>query len=165
MAFFRVGTIYIISGVFAIIMTATFSGHHVSVGASGALFGLLGASVGELFPELGSVQSPSVRPGHSYSQCCWQFHLGNDANARQLCTFLRFLHGPAHFAEFANPKAGHSEGQACGCKKTSAAHPASCSSRSTFDLCPRSDSTLHRKWTEDLLRLRRDILHPISMGL
>jgi membrane associated rhomboid family serine protease len=47
--FFRVGTIYIISGVFAIIMTATFSGHHVSVGASGALFGLLGASVGELF--------------------------------------------------------------------------------------------------------------------
>lgn len=44
----RIGFVYILSGVFGVIMGAIFSTHAVSVGASGAIFGLLGASIGDL---------------------------------------------------------------------------------------------------------------------
>jgi len=44
----RVGFIYLLSGVFGVVMGAIFSGSTIGVGASGAIFGLIGASIGDL---------------------------------------------------------------------------------------------------------------------
>ncbi|TXG50976.1 hypothetical protein EZV62_023500 [Acer yangbiense] len=46
--FVRVGTVYLVSGLGGSILSALFIQHNISVGASGALFGLLGAMLSEL---------------------------------------------------------------------------------------------------------------------
>ena len=45
----RVGVIYLVSGVGGSVMSSLFIKDNISVGASGALFGLLGAMLSELF--------------------------------------------------------------------------------------------------------------------
>lgn len=44
----RVGAIYMLSGIGGSILSTLFIKHNISVGASGALFGLLGAMLSEL---------------------------------------------------------------------------------------------------------------------
>jgi membrane associated rhomboid family serine protease len=45
----RVGIIYLVSGVGGSVLSSLFIRNNISVGASGALFGLLGAMLSELF--------------------------------------------------------------------------------------------------------------------
>lgn len=45
----RIGIIYIVSGVGGSVLSSLFIQNNISVGASGALFGLLGAMLSELF--------------------------------------------------------------------------------------------------------------------
>lgn len=45
----RVGVIYLLSGIGGSILSSLFIRNNISVGASGALFGLLGAMLSELF--------------------------------------------------------------------------------------------------------------------
>ena len=45
----RIGVIYIVSGVGGSVLSSLFIRNNISVGASGALFGLLGAMLSELF--------------------------------------------------------------------------------------------------------------------
>mmetsp|Transcript_142019 Transcript_142019/g.250409 ORF Transcript_142019/g.250409 Transcript_142019/m.250409 type:complete len:292 (+) Transcript_142019:381-1256(+) len=49
----KVAIVYVVSGVFGVIMGAIFDPHALSVGASGAIFGLLGASLGSLVQNWG----------------------------------------------------------------------------------------------------------------
>lgn len=44
----RIGAIYLLSGIGGSILSCLFIQHSISVGASGALFGLLGAMLSEL---------------------------------------------------------------------------------------------------------------------
>lgn len=44
----RVGAVYLASGIFGVIMSAVLAPHSISVGASGAIFGLMGACLGEV---------------------------------------------------------------------------------------------------------------------
>ncbi|VAH72352.1 unnamed protein product [Triticum turgidum subsp. durum] len=46
--FLRIGTLYVISGVGGSLLSALFMVSNISVGASGALFGLLGSMLSEL---------------------------------------------------------------------------------------------------------------------
>jgi membrane associated rhomboid family serine protease len=55
---FRMALVYLMSGVFGCILGAIFSGNRVSVGASGALFGLIGASLGDLIQNWAAYERP-----------------------------------------------------------------------------------------------------------
>lgn len=44
----KVGSVYLLSGVFGVVMGAIFSSNTIGVGASGAIFGLIGACIGDL---------------------------------------------------------------------------------------------------------------------
>lgn len=61
----RVGAIYILSGIGGSILSALFIQKNISVGASGALFGLLGAMLSELLTNW-TIYSNKVINGCSY---------------------------------------------------------------------------------------------------
>jgi len=56
--FVSTGAIYMASGIFASIMSALFASEFVTVGASGAIMGLLGAMLGEMIQNWGVHESP-----------------------------------------------------------------------------------------------------------
>jgi len=56
--FVRVAIIYLLSGIFGILMGVALSPHVVKVGASGAIFGLLGALLGEVLQNWGLYSRP-----------------------------------------------------------------------------------------------------------
>ena len=57
----RVGVIYLASGVGGSVLSSLFVRDNISVGASGALFGLLGAMLSELFTNW-TIYTNKVRP-------------------------------------------------------------------------------------------------------
>jgi membrane associated rhomboid family serine protease len=66
----RIAIIYIVSGVGGSVLSSLFIRNNISVGASGALFGLLGAMLSELFTNW-TIYSNKVHfsPTQHYSAC------------------------------------------------------------------------------------------------
>ena len=65
----RVGVIYLASGVGGSVLSSLFVRDNISVGASGALFGLLGAMLSELFTNW-TIYTNKVRPVPENRKLC-----------------------------------------------------------------------------------------------
>mmetsp|Transcript_39549 Transcript_39549/g.113872 ORF Transcript_39549/g.113872 Transcript_39549/m.113872 type:complete len:406 (-) Transcript_39549:64-1281(-) len=72
----RVGCIYLASGVFGVIASAIMAPRSISVGASGAICGLMGASLGEVIENWNSYECPACRCCGLLSVCLLQLSMG-----------------------------------------------------------------------------------------
>lgn len=89
----RVGFVYLVSGIFGVIMGAVFSGNTIGVGASGAIFGLIGASIGDLIQNWGLYKRPCSNMVSLLFVSVLQLLLGTIPMLDNFAHFFGFLMG------------------------------------------------------------------------
>ena len=81
----RIGVIYLVSGLGGSVLSSLFIQNNISVGASGALFGLLGAMLSELFTNW-TIYTNKVVDFRQESQMHYLLH--NKSNIVSLALFM-----------------------------------------------------------------------------
>eukprot|EP00441_Pelagodinium_beii_P022939 CAMPEP_0197670246 /NCGR_PEP_ID=MMETSP1338-20131121/74109_1 /TAXON_ID=43686 ORGANISM="Pelagodinium beii, Strain RCC1491" /NCGR_SAMPLE_ID=MMETSP1338 /ASSEMBLY_ACC=CAM_ASM_000754 /LENGTH=202 /DNA_ID=CAMNT_0043249955 /DNA_START=23 /DNA_END=631 /DNA_ORIENTATION=- len=89
----RVGTVYLLAGLVGAMASAAFSPHTSSVGASGAIFGLLGGCLGDLVQNWGLYTSPCGTMWKIVMNVAIQLVLGTMPNLDNFAHFFGFCMG------------------------------------------------------------------------
>jgi len=91
--FLRVAAVYLLSGVFGIMMGLALSPHTVKVGASGAIFGLFGALLGEILQNWGVYRRPCAAVTQILIGTILQLALGTMPMLDNFSHFFGFIMG------------------------------------------------------------------------
>mmetsp|Transcript_69002 Transcript_69002/g.195554 ORF Transcript_69002/g.195554 Transcript_69002/m.195554 type:complete len:288 (+) Transcript_69002:595-1458(+) len=91
--FLRVGAVYMLSGIFGVVASAALAPHTVSVGASGAIFGLFGACLGQVLQNWGLYKRPCLALLQLLLGAALQLLLGTMPMLDNFAHFFGFLMG------------------------------------------------------------------------